>query len=84
MLDNYGDNFQEPWVPINGQKQPKIAQISHTVYSKAFVTKEIFIVAKQEKKPKRLHLATIKISFVTYASEDPVIAVRNPQAKNAL
>ena len=28
MLVNYGNNFQELWVPKNGQKQPKKAQIS--------------------------------------------------------
>ena len=28
MLGNYGSNFQELWVPKNGQKQPKKAKIS--------------------------------------------------------
>ena len=27
MIGTYGNNFQEPWVSKNGQKQPKIAQI---------------------------------------------------------
>ena len=31
MLGNYGNNFQELWVPRNGQKQPKIAQISQNL-----------------------------------------------------
>ena len=29
MLSNNWENFQELWVPKNGQKQPKIAQIGH-------------------------------------------------------